>query len=78
MFEYGQIIKSCGHQETDYYIVVETGRRPILQKLDNFIINNYRVTDPDTGDYYTIKEIIEREKHKIIHKEAIELDVYNN
>ena len=67
----GEVISSVGPTGTDYYIVVETGRRPLLEKVEDFIICNRVVTTCDV--YRTIKDIIEEEKKVIIRKGIIDV-----
>ena len=78
MLELGQIF--CSKEATGdvYYIVIETGRRMLFEKVEDYIIRNYVVSDPDTGNFYTIKNIIEQEKDKIIRNRKVEIDVYGN
>lgn len=66
MFEVGQIIIDKTAQGEEHYIVIETnGHRPILEKLDEFIMRHYVVRDQN-GSCYTIKELVNREKYKAI------------
>jgi hypothetical protein len=78
MLELGQIF--CSKEATGdvYYIVIETGRRMLFEKVEDYITRNYVVSDPDTGNFYTIKNIIEQEKDKLIRAGKVRLDVYDN
>jgi hypothetical protein len=78
MLEVGQIICSKDISGEEYFVVVETGHRPLLEKLDDFIIRNFVVCEPSTGDFYTLAELIAREKDKIIRNRKVEIDVYRN
>jgi hypothetical protein len=74
MLELGAILANeelCG---TVHYVITETGRRPHLEKVEDFIIRNYIV---QTGDVYrTIKEVIEDEKRKMIRKGEVDVPRY--
>lgn len=65
MFEVGQIITDKNIQGEEHYIVIEGGHRPVLEKLDEFIMRHYVVRDQN-GSCYTIKELVNREKYKAI------------
>jgi hypothetical protein len=66
MFKLGEIIPSDGPKGTEYYIVVEEGTRPLLELLDDYIMRCRMV--PYEGEYCTLREIVDREKQKIISK----------
>ncbi len=66
MFKLGEIIPSEGSKGTEYYIVVEAGHRPLLELLDDYIMRCRTV--PYEGEYCTLREIVYREKQKIISK----------
>lgn len=66
MFKVGEIIPSESAKGTEYYIVVEAGHRPLLELLDDYIMRCRTV--PYEGDYCTLREIVEREKQRIISK----------
>ena len=65
----GDVIESCGAAGTEYYIVTETGSRPLLEKVEDFIIRNRVITVCDV--YRPLKDIIEEEKKSIISKGTI-------
>jgi hypothetical protein len=71
MFKLGEIIPSEGPKGTEYYIVVEAGRRPLLELLDNYIMRCRTV--PYEGEYCTLREIIDREKQRIISKGYVDV-----
>jgi hypothetical protein len=62
----GEVIESCTPTGTDYYIVIETGYRPLLEKIEDFIIRNRVITTCDV--YRPLRDIIEEEKKAIIRK----------
>jgi hypothetical protein len=66
MFKLGEIIPSEGPKCTEYYIVVEEGHRPLLELLDDYIMRCRTV--PYEGEYCTLREIVDREKQRIISK----------
>jgi hypothetical protein len=66
MFKLGKIIPSEGPNGTEYYIVVEDGARPLLELLDDYIMRCRTVSYE--GEYRTLREIVEREKQRIINK----------
>jgi hypothetical protein len=66
MFKLGEIIPSEGPKGTEYYIVVEEGTRPLLELLDDYIMRCRTV--PYEGEYCTLREIVDREKQRIISK----------
>ena len=74
MFKLGEIIPSYGPQGEEYYIVVEVGHRPLLEKVEDYIIRNYCVVD--YGEQYTLAGLIEREKRRMLSKGAV--NVYDN
>lgn len=71
MFKLGEIIPSEGPKGTEYYIVVEEGRRPLLELLDNYIMRCRTV--PYEGEYCTLREVVECEKQRIISKGYIDV-----
>lgn len=66
MFKLGEIIPSEGPKGTEYYIVVEEGARPLLELLDDYIMRCRTVSYE--GEYCTLREIVDREKQRIISK----------
>lgn len=66
MFKLGEIIPSEGPKGIEYYIVVEAGDRPLLELLDDYILRCRIV--PYEGEYCTLREVVEREKQRIISK----------
>ena len=66
MFKFGEIIPSEGPKGIEYYIVVEDGARPLLELLDDYIMRCRTVYYE--GEYCTLKEIVDREKQRIISK----------
>lgn len=64
MLKLGAIISSESPKGTEYYIVTETGLRPRLELVEDFIMRNYIV--PYEDELCTLKEIINREKQKIL------------
>ena len=71
MFKLGTIIPSEGPKGTEYYIVVEEGHRPLLELLDDYIMRCRTV--PYEGEYCTLREIVEREKQRIINRGHIDV-----
>jgi hypothetical protein len=71
MLKLGTIILSEGPKGTEYYIVTETGRRPKLELVEEFIMRNYVV--PYDDEICTLKEIINREKRKILSEGHIDV-----
>jgi hypothetical protein len=69
MFKLGDIVSACGANGTDYYIVVETGSCPHLELVEDYILR-CRVVLYE-GEYCTLREIVDREKQKILSKGAI-------
>lgn len=65
----GDVIESRSATGTEYYIVTETGSRPLLEKVEDFIICNRVITVCDI--YRPLKDIIEEEKKSIISKGTI-------
>ena len=72
MFKLGEIVPSYGPQGEEHYIVVEAGRRPLLEKVEDYIIRRYCVIDND-GERYTLAELINREKQKILHRGEVDV-----
>jgi hypothetical protein len=66
MFKLGEIIQSYSSKGTDHYIVVEDGTNPSLELLDDYIMRCRTV--PYEGEYCTLREIVDREKQRIISK----------
>lgn len=71
MFKLGEIIPSEGPKSTEYYIVVEASHRPLLELLDDYIMRCRTV--PYEGEYCTLREIVDREKQRIISKGYIDV-----
>ena len=72
MYRFGDIIQGEEASGTVYYVVTEiNGRRPILERLEDFIIRNYVVKAGDV--YLTLKEIIEDEKQRAIKEGVIDV-----
>ena len=69
MFNIGDIIPSYSAKGTDYYIVVENGTNPQLELVEDYILRCRTVYSE--GEYCTLREIIEREKCKIINRGSI-------
>ena len=69
MLKLGAIIPSESIKGTDYYIVTETGRRPKFELVEDFIMRTYVVRYDD--EFCTLKELINREKQKILSKEYV-------
>ena len=74
MLRLGDVIESCSAAGTDYYIVTETGRRPLLERLEDYIINRRVITTCDV--YRPLSDIIEEEKRAIIRKGTIDVQSY--
>ncbi len=74
MFRLGEIIPSHGSAGDEHYIVVETGHRSLLEKVEDYIIRNYCVMDH--GEQYTLAGLIEREKQKMLSKGEINVQGY--
>lgn len=68
MFKVGEIIPINGPKGAEHYIVVESGDKPQLELIEDFIMRNYTVVDHETGGVYTIKQLVNREKQKMINK----------
>lgn len=68
MLNVGDIVPSKGTSGITYYIVIESGPQPAFELVEDFIARNYVIQDPETGDLYTLKQLINREKNKIISK----------
>ena len=64
MLKLGTIISSESPKGMEYFIVTETGRRPKLELVEDFVMRNYMV--PYEDELCTLKEIINREKQKIL------------
>ena len=64
MLKLGAIISSESPKGTEYFIVIETGRRLKLELVEDFIMRNYVVLYED--ELCTLKEIVNREKQKIL------------
>jgi hypothetical protein len=74
MLELGTIIANEETSGTVHYVVTETGRRPRLEKIEDYIIRRYVV---QTGDVYrTIGEVIEDEKRYLIRKGEVDVPRY--
>ena len=67
----GDVIESHSVAGTDYYIVIETGYRPLLEKVEDYIIRNRVITVCDV--YRPLRDIIEEEKRAIIRKGTIDV-----
>jgi hypothetical protein len=69
MFKLGDIIPNYSAKCIDYYIVVETGNNPKLELLDDYIMRCRTV--PYEGEYCSLREIVEREKQRMISRGRI-------
>lgn len=74
MFKLGEIIPSEGPKGTEYYIVVEEGYRPLLELVDDYIMRC--LTVPYEGECCTLREIVDREKQRIISKGYINVQIF--
>ncbi len=66
MFNLGNIIPCYSSNGTAYYIVVEGGTNPKLELVDDYILRCRTVYYE--GEYCTLREIVDREKQRIISK----------
>jgi hypothetical protein len=66
MFKLGDIITSTGPKGTDYYIVVEDGTNPKLELVEDYILRCRTVYYE--GEYCTLREVLSREKQRIINR----------
>jgi hypothetical protein len=64
MFKLGDIVSACGANGTDYYVVVETSSCQRLELVEDYILRCRAV--PYEGEYCTLREIVDREKQRII------------
>lgn len=71
MLKLGTIIPGESPKGTEYYIVTETSRRPKLELVEDFVMRNYAVSYDD--ELCTLKEIVNREKQKILSKGYIDV-----